>query len=126
MFDSGTKSITISKAPWFIQDKPRFEYRGLLLGKFQSVSLTKIPEFTLCEFLDYDFILTSCLPCFFFVFFFFQILNSDTSRHYYPIDVIKQIIESMSYAKLVRYINISDFLLKLSVRRHFNYMIVYF
>lgn len=55
VFDSGTKSITISKAPWFIQDKPRFEYRGLLL---------------------------------------------DTSRHYYPVDVIKQIIESMSYAKL--------------------------
>lgn len=26
---------------------------------------------------------------------------ADTSRHYYPVDVIKQIIESMSYAKLV-------------------------
>ena len=27
---------------------------------------------------------------------------ADTSRHYLPIDVIKQVIESMSYAKLVR------------------------
>lgn len=31
-----------------------------------------------------------------------NVLNlADTSRHYYPVDVIKQIIESMSYAKLV-------------------------
>ncbi|KAF2321288.1 hypothetical protein GH714_038505 [Hevea brasiliensis] len=55
MFDYGTKSVQIYKAPWYIQDKPRFSYRGLLL---------------------------------------------DTSRHYLPITVIKQIIESMSYAKL--------------------------
>ncbi|KAK9049766.1 hypothetical protein SSX86_031265, partial [Deinandra increscens subsp. villosa] len=54
-FDYGTKSVQICKAPWFIKDKPRFEFRGLLL---------------------------------------------DTSRHYYPIDIIKQIIESMSYVKL--------------------------
>ncbi|XVF23796.1 hypothetical protein REPUB_Repub13aG0070000 [Reevesia pubescens] len=54
-FDYGTKSVQVYKAPWFIKDKPRFAYRGLLL---------------------------------------------DTSRHYLPIDVIKQIIESMSYAKL--------------------------
>ncbi|KAI5659875.1 hypothetical protein M9H77_28668 [Catharanthus roseus] len=55
VFDSGAKHVIVSKAPWFIQDKPRFQYRGLLL---------------------------------------------DTSRHYYPVDVIKQVIESMSYAKL--------------------------
>nr|XP_027104544.1 beta-hexosaminidase 1-like [Coffea arabica] len=55
VFDYGAKTVLVSKAPWFIQDKPRFEYRGLSL---------------------------------------------DTSRHYYPIDVIKQVIESMSYAKL--------------------------
>ncbi|XP_023747103.1 beta-hexosaminidase 1 [Lactuca sativa] len=54
-FDYGTKSVQIYKAPWFIKDKPRFAFRGLLL---------------------------------------------DTSRHYYPIDIIKQIIESMSYVKL--------------------------
>ncbi|XP_057979489.1 beta-hexosaminidase 1 [Malania oleifera] len=54
-FDYGSKSVRVYNAPWFIQDKPRFAYRGLLL---------------------------------------------DTSRHYLPVDVIKQIIESMSYAKL--------------------------
>ncbi|XP_027928598.1 beta-hexosaminidase 1 isoform X3 [Vigna unguiculata] len=54
-FDYTTKKVKIYKAPWSIQDKPRFAYRGLLL---------------------------------------------DTSRHYLPITVIKQIIESMSYAKL--------------------------
>ncbi|KAB1217975.1 Beta-hexosaminidase 1 [Morella rubra] len=54
-FDYGAKSVQVYKAPWYIRDKPRFAYRGLLL---------------------------------------------DTSRHFLPIDVIKQIIESMSYAKL--------------------------
>ncbi|XP_054817626.1 beta-hexosaminidase 1 isoform X1 [Prosopis cineraria] len=54
-FDYSTKAVQIYKAPWSIQDKPRFAYRGLML---------------------------------------------DTSRHYLPVDVIKQIIESMSYAKL--------------------------
>nr|XP_043616801.1 beta-hexosaminidase 1 [Erigeron canadensis] len=54
-FDYGTKTVQIYKAPWFIKDKPRFAFRGLLL---------------------------------------------DTSRHYYPIEIIKQIIDSMSYAKL--------------------------
>ncbi|KAL3838106.1 hypothetical protein ACJIZ3_022697 [Penstemon smallii] len=54
-FDYGTKSVKLHKAPWYIQDKPRFSYRGLLL---------------------------------------------DTSRHYLPIEIIKQVIESMSYAKL--------------------------
>ncbi|XP_038679868.1 beta-hexosaminidase 1-like [Tripterygium wilfordii] len=55
VFDYGTESVQVYKAPWYIQDKPRFSFRGLLL---------------------------------------------DTSRHYLPIDVIKQILESMSYAKL--------------------------
>ncbi|KAI5401894.1 beta-hexosaminidase 1 isoform X1 [Lathyrus oleraceus] len=54
-FDYSTKTVQILKAPWSIQDKPRFSFRGLML---------------------------------------------DTSRHYLPINVIKQIIESMSYAKL--------------------------
>lgn len=35
-FDYGTKSVQIYKAPWYIQDKPRFAYRGLLLGELQS------------------------------------------------------------------------------------------
>ncbi|KAK4431203.1 Beta-hexosaminidase 1 [Sesamum alatum] len=54
-FDYGTKTVKLHNAPWYIQDKPRFIYRGLLL---------------------------------------------DTSRHYLPVDTIKQVIESMSYAKL--------------------------
>ncbi|KAJ4970928.1 hypothetical protein NE237_004027 [Protea cynaroides] len=54
-FDYGTKSVEVHKAPWSIQDEPRFVFRGLLL---------------------------------------------DTSRHYLPISVIKQVIESMSYVKL--------------------------
>ncbi|KAK9684152.1 hypothetical protein RND81_10G190100 [Saponaria officinalis] len=54
-FDYETKNVVISKAPWYIEDMPRFPYRGLLI---------------------------------------------DTSRHYLPTYVIKQIIDSMSYAKL--------------------------
>ncbi|XP_039023515.1 beta-hexosaminidase 1-like isoform X2 [Hibiscus syriacus] len=55
-FDYTSKSVQIFRAPWYIKDKPRFAYRGLLL---------------------------------------------DTSRHHFPVDVIKSIMESMSYAKLV-------------------------
>ncbi|OVA18265.1 Glycoside hydrolase family 20 [Macleaya cordata] len=54
-FNYGTKTVEVYKAPWYIQDEPRFVFRGLLL---------------------------------------------DTSRHYLPVNVIKQVIESMSYAKL--------------------------
>ncbi|XVF75413.1 hypothetical protein PTKIN_Ptkin13bG0186800 [Pterospermum kingtungense] len=54
-FDYGNKSVRVYKAPWYIKDKPRFAYRGLMV---------------------------------------------DTARHYLPVDVIKQIIESMSYTKL--------------------------
>jgi len=34
-FDYTTKKVKIYKAPWSIQDKPRFAYRGLLLGEAQ-------------------------------------------------------------------------------------------
>uniref|UniRef100_A0A0D6R4V9 Beta-hexosaminidase n=1 Tax=Araucaria cunninghamii TaxID=56994 RepID=A0A0D6R4V9_ARACU len=54
IFNFTTKSVEISNAPWFIQDEPRFAFRGLLI---------------------------------------------DTGRHYQPVEVIKQIIDSMSYAK---------------------------
>ncbi|GER42426.1 beta-hexosaminidase [Striga asiatica] len=54
-YDYGTKTVKLYNAPWYVRDKPRFIYRGLLL---------------------------------------------DTSRHYLPVEVIKQVIESMSYAKL--------------------------
>ncbi|KAL6958171.1 Beta-hexosaminidase 1 [Sarracenia purpurea var. burkii] len=54
-YDYITKTVQVYKAPWYIRDRPRFAYRGLLL---------------------------------------------DTSRHYLPVDVIKQVIESMSYVKL--------------------------
>ncbi|XP_021739613.1 beta-hexosaminidase 1-like [Chenopodium quinoa] len=54
-FHYESKTVKVMKAPWYIQDEPRFAYRGLLI---------------------------------------------DTSRHYLPTDVIKHIIDSMSYAKL--------------------------
>ncbi|CAL9754288.1 unnamed protein product [Musa acuminata subsp. burmannicoides] len=49
------KTVEIQKAPWYIEDEPRFSFRGLLI---------------------------------------------DTSRHYLPLNVIKQVIDAMSYAKL--------------------------
>lgn len=54
-FNYESKSVEVNNAPWYIQDKPRFLYRGLLL---------------------------------------------DTSRHYLPVNVIKQTIDAMSYVKL--------------------------
>ncbi|KAE8683282.1 Beta-hexosaminidase 1 [Hibiscus syriacus] len=65
-FDYTSKSVQIFRAPWYIKDKPRFAYRGLLL---------------------------------------------DTSRHHFPVDVIKSIMESMSYAKLMARRFLSRYLL---------------
>lgn len=42
IFDYGVKTVQIHKAPWFIQDKPRFAYRGLLLGRIQSFVLIQL------------------------------------------------------------------------------------
>ncbi len=36
-FDFGTKSVQVYKAPWYIRDKPRFAYHGLLLGMLHLV-----------------------------------------------------------------------------------------
>ncbi|KAL5201981.1 hypothetical protein ABZP36_012933 [Zizania latifolia] len=55
VFNYDTKNVEVLHAPWYIQDEPRFAFRGLLL---------------------------------------------DTSRHFLPVDVIKQVIDSMSYSKL--------------------------
>nr|XP_010937791.3 LOW QUALITY PROTEIN: beta-hexosaminidase 1 [Elaeis guineensis] len=55
IFNYETKTVEVYNAPWYIQDEPRFAFRGLLL---------------------------------------------DTSRHYLPVSVIKQVIDSMSYAKM--------------------------
>lgn len=38
-FDYDSKSVVIYQAPWYIQDKPRFAYRGLLLGELQLCQL---------------------------------------------------------------------------------------
>lgn len=85
-FDYLTKSVQIYKAPWFIQDKPRFKYRGLLIGNSSQYLSLSFCLFIPCAW----YVLLLLLPF------------ADTSRHYLPIDVIKQIIESMSFAKLVR------------------------
>ncbi|KVI06920.1 Glycoside hydrolase, catalytic domain-containing protein [Cynara cardunculus var. scolymus] len=42
-FDYGTKTVQIYKAPWFIRDKPRFVFRGLLLDE-QSFPL-EVPAY---------------------------------------------------------------------------------
>uniref|UniRef100_A0A0D9WC22 Beta-hexosaminidase n=2 Tax=Leersia perrieri TaxID=77586 RepID=A0A0D9WC22_9ORYZ len=55
VFNYDTKNVEVRHAPWYIQDEPRFAFRGLLL---------------------------------------------DTSRHFLPVDVIKKVIDSMSYSKL--------------------------
>ncbi|KAL3691583.1 hypothetical protein R1sor_005234 [Riccia sorocarpa] len=54
-FNFETRSVEIRDAPWSIKDKPRFQYRGLLI---------------------------------------------DTARHYLPVETIRKVIDSMSYAKL--------------------------
>uniref|UniRef100_A0A0E0H8N4 Beta-hexosaminidase n=1 Tax=Oryza nivara TaxID=4536 RepID=A0A0E0H8N4_ORYNI len=55
VFNYDTKNVEVRHAPWYIEDEPRFAFRGLLL---------------------------------------------DTSRHFLPVDVIKQVIDSMSFSKL--------------------------
>jgi len=93
-FDYTTKTVQIQKAPWSIQDKPRFAYRGLMLGKPQCLEREINIQ---CAILYYRKRILLIDTYGFLIIYF-----ADTSRHYLPISVIKQVIESMSYAKLVR------------------------
>ena len=45
-FDYTTKTVQIYKAPWSILDKPRFPYRGLMLGESKFY---KWDKFTFCK-----------------------------------------------------------------------------
>ena len=45
-FDYTTKTVQIYKAPWSIRDKPRFPYRGLMLGESR---FCKWDKFTFCK-----------------------------------------------------------------------------
>lgn len=62
-----------------------------------SLISSTVEESKIAKFPPYNFI----LECYSIAF--FMLTSADTSRHYLPVDVIKQIIESMSYAKLVSY-----------------------
>lgn len=55
------------------------------------------PHFFIIRRLNFPNLLQSCIQHFLTRI----ICFTDTSRHYLPIDVIKEVIESMSYAKLV-------------------------
>lgn len=102
-FDYGSKTVQIFKAPWYIRDKPRFAYRGLLLGKFPVY--WKLEEATV-QLWARPYIYWCSSICG---------LLADTSRHYLPVDIIKQVIDSMSYAKLVclYHINICLFIIEI-------------
>jgi len=69
-FDYGTKSVQIYKAPWCIRDKPRFAFRGLLLGMLHLVFVRKSK---LWKFV-YNFVL-ECIFSRFHRFVEFQIVN---------------------------------------------------
>lgn len=90
-FDYASKTVQIYNAPWSIRDKPRFAYRGLLLGE---------PQF--CYWKYYYHVVLFCEYAVVIDIIIILLCFTDTSRHYLPVDVIKLIIESMSYAKLVR------------------------
>lgn len=36
-FNYETKTVQVYKAPWYISDKPKFVYRGLMLGEHNSL-----------------------------------------------------------------------------------------
>lgn len=48
VFDYVTKDVQVQRAPWLINDKPRFKYRGLLLGKISIIlTVTSLMSFLL-------------------------------------------------------------------------------
>ena len=69
-FDYGTKSVLVYKAPWCIWDKPRFAFRGLLLGMLHLIFVRKSKRWKFV----YNFIL-ECIFSRFHRFVEFQIVN---------------------------------------------------
>lgn len=102
VFNYETKTVEVYKAPWYIQDEPRFVFRGLLLGK-KMLRIRQVNFYFFgYHFLFFSFLMFQKLKVHDSPFWVYLYSFTDTSRHYLPVSVIKQVIDSMSYAKMVR------------------------